>query len=187
MTDEEFIQLVKDKAPDELSPQQIVSLRQRLLQSESLRDVIFGELKLEGYVVEALDRIELSADDLVDRKALDRRNSRFPVWKITIAVLVVVSLVGIVVVNRGLGPQTSEVVETPEEDEKGGEGEEADDEETDPGDAEVRNNSPEETGKGDSPSNDAESETNDPPKPIPPKPIHQRRSNSRLPSLGKLS
>src|SRR5438128_763694 len=62
MTDAELIQLVQEKAPEDLTPDEIGLLRTRLTDSSELRQVIYGQLQLEQTLSAALGRTEVSVD-----------------------------------------------------------------------------------------------------------------------------
>lgn len=64
MTDPELIQLLQDKAPEELSFEEIELLRERLRHSAELRDTLLGQLQMEEYVSQALGRVAVSADEI---------------------------------------------------------------------------------------------------------------------------
>lgn len=65
MTDAELIQLVQEKSPDELTPDEIGHLRRRLADSAELREVIFGQLHLEETLSQALGGVQVSVDQIL--------------------------------------------------------------------------------------------------------------------------
>jgi outer membrane protein assembly factor BamB len=64
MTDSELIQLVQEKAPEELSFDEIELLRERLKFSAELRDTLVGQLHMEEYISRALGRVAVSVDEI---------------------------------------------------------------------------------------------------------------------------
>src|SRR5262245_60943700 len=64
MTDSELIQLVQEKAPEELSFDEVELLRERLRHSAELRETILGQLQMEEYVSRALGRVAVSVDEI---------------------------------------------------------------------------------------------------------------------------
>lgn len=64
MTDSELIQLLQDKAPQELSFEEIDLLRQRLRHSAEVRGTLLDQLHMEEYISQALGRVKVSADDI---------------------------------------------------------------------------------------------------------------------------
>lgn len=64
MTDPELIQLVQDKAPEELSVAEIELLRERLRHSPELRETLLEQLHMEEYVSRALGRVAVSVDSI---------------------------------------------------------------------------------------------------------------------------
>ncbi len=61
MTDPELIQLLQDKAPEELSFEEIELLRKRLRHSAELRDTLIEQLQMEEYISQALGRVASGA------------------------------------------------------------------------------------------------------------------------------
>src|SRR6185369_344418 len=77
MTDAELIQLVQEKGPEDLSAEEIGLLRQRLLVSAQLRDVLFDQLQLEQSLSQALGRVNVSVDAIFTTALLtDKRPNR---------------------------------------------------------------------------------------------------------------
>src|SRR5262245_45632795 len=64
MTDSELIQLVQEKAPEELSFDEVELLRARLKHSAELRETLLGQLQMEEYVSRALGRVSVSVDEI---------------------------------------------------------------------------------------------------------------------------
>jgi outer membrane protein assembly factor BamB len=64
MTDSELIQLVQEKAPEELSFDEVELLRERLRFSAELRDTLVGQLHMEEYISRALGRVAVSVDEI---------------------------------------------------------------------------------------------------------------------------
>ena len=55
MTDQELLQLLEDKSPQELSLDELRLLKQRLAESPALRDALAGQLGIDGNLAAALD------------------------------------------------------------------------------------------------------------------------------------
>src|SRR6516225_2557831 len=64
MTDSELIQLVQEKAPEELSFDEVELLRERLKFSAELRETLIGQLHMEEYISRALGRVAVSVDEI---------------------------------------------------------------------------------------------------------------------------
>ena len=95
MTDEELVQLLQDKTPEELSLGEIEWLHRRLSDSPELRRVLSEQLQMEQYLSAALGRIDISVDALIDRAERDRvsRTRRTGVFLVLLLFVVVSGLV----------------------------------------------------------------------------------------------
>ena len=67
MTDAELIELIQQKTPDELTPEEIELLRSRLAESHELRELLIGQLQMETYLMAALGRVNLTPEQIVAR------------------------------------------------------------------------------------------------------------------------
>lgn len=76
MTDQELIQLLQDKAPEELSLDEIQLLRERLRHSPELLDTLRGQLQMEEYLSQALGRVAVSADGIYAAAAVHAAGRR---------------------------------------------------------------------------------------------------------------
>ena len=65
MTDQELIDLVQEKTPEELSLAEIDALRSRIGESPQLRDVVLGEIELNQSLSQTLGRFQVSIDRIV--------------------------------------------------------------------------------------------------------------------------
>lgn len=65
LSDQELIQLVQEKLPEELTETELDRLRERLRLSAELRDVLLGQLHFEGYLNEALGKFEVAVDEII--------------------------------------------------------------------------------------------------------------------------
>src|SRR5262245_7237042 len=72
MTDQELLALVQAKTPDELSFEETDLLRTRLAESEDLREALFGQMQMEGYLAEALGRVHFTPQDILARAHADQ-------------------------------------------------------------------------------------------------------------------
>jgi outer membrane protein assembly factor BamB len=79
MTDDELLELVQSKAAEDLTPQEIAALRERLAHSESLRTALFHTLQMEAYLTTALGAVQISPERIVAR-AEQMRNERIKTW-----------------------------------------------------------------------------------------------------------
>jgi outer membrane protein assembly factor BamB len=73
MNDQEWIALVNDKPPEELTLEEIESLRQRLRESDELRAALLERVEMEQYLAAALARVELPIDAIISRAQGQRR------------------------------------------------------------------------------------------------------------------
>ena len=54
MTDEQLLALLEQKAPEELTPEEIDILRTRLQESPAIREALAGQLEIDTYLATAL-------------------------------------------------------------------------------------------------------------------------------------
>lgn len=103
-TDAELIRLVQETAPEDLTPEQIEQLRQRLRESPELREVLIGQLHLESYLTQALSEFQVPVDSILQRAAALERPSRGG-WPLRVGfalgLLLLVSAVWYAVARRG--------------------------------------------------------------------------------------
>ncbi|MGE0605946.1 MAG: PQQ-binding-like beta-propeller repeat protein [Pirellulales bacterium] len=65
MTDQELIELVRQKPPDELTSDEIALLRARMRQSASLRDTLAEQMRLDHCLSAALGNVRVSVDKIL--------------------------------------------------------------------------------------------------------------------------
>ena len=75
MTNDELIQLVQQKTPDELTPAEIKLLRSRVRDSKELREAVADNLQIETFLFQTLGQVSLSVDEIVDHGGRKRRTS----------------------------------------------------------------------------------------------------------------
>ena len=90
MTDQELLALVQAKTPDELSLEEIDLLRTRLAESTELREALFGQMQMEGYLAEALGRVHFTPQEIIARAHADQ--GRFQLTVPIVCVLLAVPL-----------------------------------------------------------------------------------------------
>ena len=78
------------KSPEELSLEEIELLRTRLAESSELREALFGQMQMEGYLATALGRINLSPHEIMARA--DRAQGRFQLTVPLVCILLAVPL-----------------------------------------------------------------------------------------------
>ncbi len=64
MTDEQLLDLIETKTPEELTLAEIEQLRQRLTESPMLRAALSVRIEMEQYLAAALGRVNVSVDDI---------------------------------------------------------------------------------------------------------------------------
>lgn len=69
LTDEQLIQLVQEKPPEELTAAEVGQLRDRLRDSPALQETLLSQLHLESYLNEALAEVNLSVDAILTQAA----------------------------------------------------------------------------------------------------------------------
>ncbi len=80
LTDSQLIQLVQEKLPEELLPDEIAQLRARLAASRELQRVLVEQLHLEEYLTVALGDFRVSVDEIVRRAGEQKPKSKSPWW-----------------------------------------------------------------------------------------------------------
>ena len=90
MTDQELLALVQAKSPEELSLEEIELLRTRLAESSELREALFDQMQMEGYLATALGRIHLSPQEIIARA--DRTQGRFSLTVPLVSILLAIPL-----------------------------------------------------------------------------------------------
>ena len=76
MTDQELLQLLEDKSPQDLSLDELRLLKQRLAESPALRDALAGQLGIDGNLAAALGRVDVSPEKLLARASVGPRKRR---------------------------------------------------------------------------------------------------------------
>jgi len=84
MTDDELLALVQSKSPEELTPQEVAQLRNRLAESEELRTALFETLQMESYLATVLGPVQLKPEQIVAR-AQQYRDDRIKTWTWVVA------------------------------------------------------------------------------------------------------
>lgn len=93
LSDQELIQLVQEKLPEELSETELDQLRTRLRVSAELRDTLIEQLHFEAYLNEALGKFEVSVDEIVTVGAASRnRLSGYWGWSAVLLGLLLTSV-----------------------------------------------------------------------------------------------
>ena len=111
MTNAELVELLEQKTPDELTPEEIELLRSRLAESPELREVMIGQLQLETYLTTALTRVSISPEQVVAR-ARQQTSSGSAGVLIVLGILVclpLLTLAGAVLMNALRDGQGNEV------------------------------------------------------------------------------
>ncbi len=108
MTDAELIDLIQQKTPDDLTPEEIEHLRSRLAESHELRELLVSQLQMETYLMAALGRVSLTPEQIVARaqKAPETGSAGVLIVLGILICLPLATLIGAVVMNamRGGGP-----------------------------------------------------------------------------------
>ena len=87
LSDQELIQLVQEKLPEELSETELDQLRERLRVSAELRDTLIEQLHFEAYLNEALGKFEVSIDEIV-AVGVPQKNRISGYWGWTAVILI---------------------------------------------------------------------------------------------------
>ncbi len=80
LTNEQLIELVQQKAPEELTSEQIELLRERLTTSPELRSALLDRLQLETYLTAALGRCEVSLDEVLSQARNQQASAGWLPW-----------------------------------------------------------------------------------------------------------
>ncbi|HEX5105866.1 MAG TPA: hypothetical protein VFV87_18740, partial [Pirellulaceae bacterium] len=67
MTDQQLVELLEHKTPEELTPEEVELLRSRLDESAELRERLMNQLQMETYLATALARVEITPEKIVAR------------------------------------------------------------------------------------------------------------------------
>jgi outer membrane protein assembly factor BamB len=73
MTDQQLLQLLEEKMPEELTLEEIEWLQRRLKESPTLRDQLAGEVHFESYLQAAMARLKLSPELIAARARAQQR------------------------------------------------------------------------------------------------------------------
>lgn len=120
MTDQELLQLLDDKMPEELSLEEIEILRQRLAESPALREALAGQVHFESYLQSALARLKLSPAEIA-AKARAQQANRGGLSLLALILMIVVpaiGVLGIVAFNILSQPEVAQRDNEEKEDEK---------------------------------------------------------------------
>ena len=79
-TDQELIELVEQKTPDELTLEEIEHLQRRLAESPVLREKLYEQLQMEQYLADVLGRSQVSIDSIMSEVAQRRSRRRRLLW-----------------------------------------------------------------------------------------------------------
>ena len=118
MTDQELLILVQDKTPDELSLEEIELLRSRLAESTELREALFGQMQMEGYLAEALGRVHVSPQEIMARAHQSQGRFQLTVPLVCVVLAVPVFLLLGAALWNAVTPKKVEIVEGPQFKEK---------------------------------------------------------------------
>ena len=113
MTDQELLTLVQDKTPEELSLEEINLLRSRLAESTELREALFGQMQMEAYLAEALGRVHVSPQEIMDRAHQSQARFQLTVPLVCIVLAVPVFLLLSAALWNAVTSNKVEVVEKP--------------------------------------------------------------------------
>lgn len=99
MTDDQLLELLDQKTPEELTLEEIDVLRQRLIESPALRETLLTQVQMETYLTTALSRVNLSPQAIVAR-AQKHQPSSYGAITILVGLLCLplVALLGVVLV-----------------------------------------------------------------------------------------
>ncbi len=110
MTDQELLQLLDDKMPEELSLDEIELLRKRLAESPALRAALASQVHFESYLQSAFARLKLSPAAIA-AKARAQQAGRGGLSLIMLLLMIVVpaiAVVGVVALNVFSGPEVAQ-------------------------------------------------------------------------------
>lgn len=111
LTDDQLIELLEQKTPDELTLEEIELLRSRLNESPALRDVLLTQLHMETYLTTALSRIELSPQAIVARAEQHRQGSFGTITLLALLLfLPLLALTGAIVIMNWKGDRSTDEV-----------------------------------------------------------------------------
>lgn len=104
MNDDQLIQLLREKPPEEFTSDEIALVRHRLPHCSQLRQAVADHLELEQALYHARGGVQLSVDDLVRRASLapaSRGVGKLFGWPTAAAILLTLFALGVVVYQRG--------------------------------------------------------------------------------------
>lgn len=104
MSDEQLIQLLREKPPEEFSSDDIALVRRRLPHSSELRQAVADQLELDQTLYHTLGGVRLSVDELVRRASLvppSQGAGKLFGWPTAAAVLLTLLAFGAVIHSRG--------------------------------------------------------------------------------------
>lgn len=110
MTDQELLQLLDDKMPEELSWDEIELLRKRLAESPALREALASQVHFESYLQSALARLKMSPAAIA-AKARAQQAGRSGLSLIMLILMIVVpaiAVLGVVALNVFSGPEVAQ-------------------------------------------------------------------------------
>ena len=114
MTDQELLQLLDEKMPEELSFEEIELLRKRLAESPALREALASQVHFESYLQSALARLKISPAEIA-AKARAQQANRGGLSLLAIVLMIVVPAVAVVGVLAFNAFSTPEVAQQNEE------------------------------------------------------------------------
>ena len=92
MTDQELLDLLALKTPEDLSLEEIDQLRQRLVEATPLRKLLLNELQMGTYFEDAFARIGTTLAQVEAEAAQREKIPRQPIWPAAVYVLAVLTL-----------------------------------------------------------------------------------------------
>lgn len=110
MTDQELLQLLDDKMPEELTLEEIELLRRRLAESPALREALAGQVHFESYLQSALARLKTSPAEIA-AKARAQQANRGGLSLILLVLMIVVpslAVLGVVALNMFGGGEVAQ-------------------------------------------------------------------------------
>jgi outer membrane protein assembly factor BamB len=87
LSNQELIQLVQEKLPEELTELEVGQLRSRLRESPELREALLEQLHFEAYLNEAFSRFEVSVERIVSTTPAGSKNRITGYWRWTALML----------------------------------------------------------------------------------------------------
>lgn len=109
MTDQELLQLLDEKMPEELTLDEIELLRARLAESPALRESLASQVHFESYLQTAFARLKSTPASIL-AKARSQQSPRSSFGLVMVLLLIVVpaiAIVGVVALNVFSGPEVA--------------------------------------------------------------------------------